>query len=344
MIAQAINLIERGLLPDRLVRLGIRKLCEQRLAEESAYDCEAQGERYHDFLQELKSSEVAIKTDKANEQHYEVPAQFYHYALGKNLKYSSAYWPDGVNNLDAAEQAMLELYAERGEFVDGQDILELGCGWGSLTMFLAAKYPNSTITGVSNSNSQREYIEQQAKERGLSNITIITQDINQFDPGRQFDRIISIEMFEHVRNYEVLFERVSQWLKDDGKVFLHVFCHRYLMYPFLEEGDDNWMGRYFFSGGQMPAADTFLNFQHYLQLDRRWLVSGQHYEKTSNAWLANMDQNHKQIMPLFETVYGKDLSKVWFQRWRIFFMACAELFGYADGNEWMVAHYRFVKR
>lgn len=344
MIAQAINLIEKGLLPDRLVRLGIRKLCEQRLTEESAYDCEAQGERYHEFLQELKSSEVAIKTDKANEQHYEVPAQFYHYALGENLKYSSAYWSDGVNNLDAAEQAMLELYAERGEFVDGQDILELGCGWGSLTLFLAAKYPNSAITGVSNSNSQREHIEQQAKERGLANITIITQDINQFDPGLQFDRIISIEMFEHIRNYEVLFERVSQWLKDDGKVFLHVFCHRYLMYPFLEEGDDNWMGRYFFSGGQMPAADTFLNFQQYLQLDRRWLVSGQHYEKTSNAWLDNMDQNHKQIMPLFETVYGKDFSKVWFQRWRIFFMACAELFGYADGNEWMVAHYRFVKR
>lgn len=344
MIAQAINLIEKGLLPDRLVRLGIRKLCEQRLAEESAFDCEAQGERYHQFLQELKLSEVAIKTDKANEQHYEVPAKFYHYALGKNLKYSSAYWPDGINNLDAAEQAMLELYAQRGEFVDGQDILELGCGWGSLTLFLAAKYPNSTITGVSNSNSQREHIEQQARERGLTNITIITQDINQFDPGRTFDRIISIEMFEHVRNYQVLFERVSQWLKDDGKVFLHVFCHRYLMYPFLEEGDDNWMGRYFFSGGQMPAADTFLNFQQHLQLDRRWLVNGQHYEKTSNAWLENMDKHQKEIMPLFEKVYGKDFAKIWFQRWRIFFMACAELFGYADGNEWMVAHYLFVKR
>lgn len=344
MIAQAINLIEKGLLPDRLVRLGIRKLCEQRLKEESAFDCEAQGERYHEFLQQLKSSEVAIKTDKANEQHYEVPAQFYHYALGKNLKYSSAFWPEDVNNLDQAEQAMLELYAERGEFVDGQDVIELGCGWGSLTLYLAAKYPNSQITGVSNSNSQREYIEQQARERGLSNITIITQDINRFDPGRQFDRIISIEMFEHVRNYEVLFERVSNWLKDDGKVFLHVFCHRYLMYPFLEEGDDNWMGRYFFSGGQMPAADTFLNFQRELQLDRRWLVNGQHYEKTSNAWLENMDRHHKQIIPLFETVYGKDIAKIWFQRWRIFFMACAELFGYAGGNEWMVAHYRFIKR
>lgn len=344
MIAQAINLIEKGLLPDRLVRLGIRKLCEQRLTEESAYDCEQQAERYHAFLQELKSSEIAIKTDKANEQHYEVPAQFYHYALGKNLKYSSAFWPEGVNNLDQAEQAMLDLYAERGEFVDGQDILELGCGWGSLTLYLAAKYPNSTITGVSNSNSQREHIQQQAKERGITNITIITKDINQFDPGRQFDRIISIEMFEHIRNYEVLFERVSQWLKDEGKVFLHVFCHRYLMYPFLEEGDDNWMGRYFFSGGQMPAADTFLNFQQKLQLDRRWLVNGQHYEKTSNAWLENMDKHQKEIMQLFETVYGKDFAKIWFQRWRIFFMACAELFGYADGNEWMVAHYRFVKK
>lgn len=344
MIGQAIKLIEKGLVPDQLIRSGIKKLCRQRLQEQYTDDCEMQSELYHDFWQELKQSQIAIETDKANEQHYELPTEFFQYALGKRLKYSSAYWAQDCHDLSAAEVAMLNCYCERGQFKDGQEILELGCGWGSLTLFLAEKYPNSHITAISNSNSQREYILRQAEQKNLQNLTIITTDINDFETDKKHDRIVSIEMFEHVRNYQELFQKLSGWLKADGKLFLHIFCHRYLMYPYQEEGEDNWMGRYFFSGGQMPAADTFLLFQNKLQIEQRWLVGGQHYEKTANAWLRNMDKHKPSIIPIFEKTYGQDFANIWFQRWRIFFMACAELFGYAKGNEWMVAHYRFSKR
>ena len=344
MIQAIIKMMEAGTLPDSVIRAGIRKLCKQRLEEEHINDIEAQSEQYQKFLGELKQSQIAIKTDKANEQHYEVPSEFYLKSLGKHLKYSGCLWQEGTPNLDQAEKEMLELYTQRGEFCDGQKILELGCGWGSLTLYLAEKYPASEITTLSNSSSQRQYIESQAESRGLSNIEVITVDINDFDTDKRFDRIVSIEMFEHVRNYQQLFDKVSSWLDSNGKLFLHVFCHRYLMYPFEEEGDDNWMGKYFFSGGQMPAADTFLNFQQELSLERRWLLSGQHYEKTANAWLDKTDNNAKEILSIFKKVYGEDNAKLWLQRWRIFFMACAELFGYRDGNEWLIGHYLFTKK
>ncbi len=342
MIKKLINWIEQGYVPDALVRKGIRKLCEQRLIEEKADDVEAADQRYYEFLQELKQSPLAIETDKANEQHYEVDAEFYHLALGKRRKYSSSYYHDN-ESLDQAEENMLALYLERGQFTDGQDILELGCGWGSITLYLAEKLPNSKITAVSNSNSQRRYIMGQCKERGYNHVEVITCDINDLKLGQQFDRVISIEMFEHVRNYYNLFKNISTWLKDDGHLFVHVFCHRYLMYPFIAEGDDNWMAKYFFSGGQMPAVDTFSHFQQHLQLERRWVNSGTHYEKTSNHWLENMDKNKSKIMPIFEKTYGVD-AKLWFQRWRIFFMSCAELFGYNGGKEWLVGHYLFRKQ
>lgn len=341
MIKTLINMIERGYLPDSMVRAGIRKLCRQRLIEEKAHDVELASQRYTEFLEELKQSPLAIDTDKANEQHYEVDADFYHHALGARRKYSSCYY-HGNESLDEAEENMLALYLERGEFVDGHDILELGCGWGSITLYMAEKLPHSKITGVSNSNSQRRYIMAKAKEKGFDNVEIITCDINELSLEQTFDRVISIEMFEHVRNYQNLFNNISGWLKDNGKLFVHVFCHRYLMYPFIAEGEDNWMAKYFFSGGQMPAADTFLNFQQHLKIEQRWINSGQHYEKTSNHWLKNMDKNKQQIMPIFERVYGSD-AKLWFQRWRIFFMSCAELFGYDEGREWLVAHYLFNK-
>ncbi|MFC3195467.1 SAM-dependent methyltransferase [Marinicella sediminis] len=342
MIKAMIQWVEKGYLPDAVVRAGIRKLVRQRLKEECADDVEKQDLKYHQFLQEIKSSALAIETDKANEQHYEVDADFYQYALGARRKYSSCFY-QGNESLDEAEENMLALYVERGEFVDGQDILELGCGWGSITLYLAEQFPGSRITGVSNSNSQRRYIMGQAKERGLDNVHILTCDINELLLNEQYDRVISIEMFEHVRNYENLFNNIADWLKDDGKMFVHVFCHRYLMYPFLAEGDDNWMGRYFFSGGQMPAADTFYHFQQRLKIERRWLNSGQHYEKTSNHWLENMDRHKANIMPVFERVYGAE-ARLWFQRWRIFFMSCAELFGYDQGQQWLVAHYLFSKQ
>lgn len=337
-----INWIERGLLPDWIVRAGIRKLVQQRLDEEYVTDVEKSDQKYRDFLKEIKTSKLAIETDKANEQHYEVDAEFYRFALGARKKYSSCYY-HGNESLDEAEKNMLELYAVRGQFADGQSILELGCGWGSITLYLAEKYPASQITAVSNSHSQRLYIMAKAQKLGLNNVNVITCDINDLQLDKKFDRIISIEMFEHVRNYQSLFENMAHWLNDGGKVFIHIFCHRFLMYPFIAEGDDNWMAKYFFSGGQMPAADTFYHFQEKLKIEKRWLNSGQHYEKTANHWLENMDNNKQKIMPVFERVYGED-AKLWFQRWRIFFMSCAELFGYEDGNQWFVAHYLFTKQ
>jgi cyclopropane-fatty-acyl-phospholipid synthase len=340
-----IDLCERGLVPDALTRLGIRRLCAQRLREEHDGDAVAAWARFRELLDGLRQSPLAIETEAANRQHYEVPARFFELSLGKRLKYSSCYYPTGRETLDQAEEAMLALYGERAELADGMRILELGCGWGSLTLWMAERFPNARLLGVSNSASQREHILGQCAKRGLNNVEILTRDVNVLDLGeRRFDRVVSVEMFEHVRNYRVLFERISGWLDPGGKLFCHVFCHRELMYPFETEGEDNWMGRYFFTGGLMPAADTFLHFQEHLRLEEQWRLSGTHYERTSNHWLENQDRHADEILRLFEDVYGKAEAKVWAQRWRMFWMACAELFGYAGGNEWLVAHYRFQKR
>lgn len=338
-----IALAEAGKVPDSLIRWGIRRLLKQRLQEEFADDVERQSQRYRDLLTELRQSPIAIETEAANQQHYEVPAAFYRFALGKHLKYSSCYWDHETNNLDEAEAKMLAMSCERAELIDGQDVLELGCGWGSLTLWMAAHYPGSRITAVSNSNSQRVYINEQARQRGLNNIEVITCDVNQLTLDRNFDRIVSVEMFEHMRNYDSLLNKVASWLRPGGKLFVHIFCHRYLAYPFETEGDDNWMGRYFFTGGMMPARDTLLHFQTQLHIESQWDVSGRHYQQTSEAWLNNMDTHKEAILQLFSETYGKKDAALWVQRWRLFFMACAELFGYRGGNEWLVAHYRFAK-
>ncbi|MDO8843417.1 cyclopropane-fatty-acyl-phospholipid synthase family protein [Methylicorpusculum sp.] len=338
-----IALAEAGKVPDSLIRWGIRRLLKQRLQEEFADDVERQSQRYRDLLTELRQSPIAIETEAANQQHYEVPAAFYRFALGKHLKYSSCYWDHETTNLDEAEAKMLAISCERAELIDGQDVLELGCGWGSLTLWMAAHYPGSRITAVSNSNSQREYINEQARQRGLNNIEVITCDVNQLTLDRNFDRIVSVEMFEHMRNYDSLLNKVASWLRPGGKLFVHIFCHRYLAYPFETEGDDNWMGRYFFTGGMMPARDTLLHFQTQLHIESQWDVSGRHYQQTSEAWLNNMDTHKEAILQLFSETYGKKDAALWVQRWRLFFMACAELFGYRGGNEWLVAHYRFAK-
>lgn len=340
---KVITLAEHKILPDKFVRFGIRQLLRQRLREENAENSELQSLRYRQLLHDLRSSPVAIQTDAANEQHYEVPTEFFQYVLGKHLKYSGSFWDERVENLDQAEAHMLDLYLQRAQLGNHQQILELGCGWGSLTLLMAKRYPQSQITAVSNSQSQREYIEQQAIERDISNITVITCDVNNLELNKQFHRIVSIEMFEHMRNYEKLLAKVANWLKPQGKVFIHIFCHRFLAYPFETKGDDNWMGRYFFTGGLMPARDTLLHFQKHLNLQCQWDISGSHYQKTAEAWLDNMDANQAAIRELFIDTYGKKHAGLWFQRWRIFFMACAELFGYKNGNEWMVSHYLFSK-
>ncbi len=338
-----IDLAEKGLAPDWLIRRGIRQLLKRRLNDEFERDPERRAARTQALMNELAGSAIAIETAAANEQHYEVPAAFYQLALGARLKYSSALYPPGVASLDQAEEAMLEASCAQAELVDGQRILELGCGWGSLTLWMASQYPESRITAVSNSASQRAFIESRALELGLHNVKVITCDVNELSLDERFDRVVSVEMFEHVRNYRELLKRIASWLNPGGKLFVHIFCHRYLAYPFETEGDDNWMGRYFFTGGLMPAADTLLHFQDDLALEDRKLHSGTHYAKTARAWLENVDRRRDQARQVMREIYA-DEADVWLQRWRMFFMACEELFAYDDGNAWLVAHYRFRRR
>lgn len=338
-----LGMAERGLLPDALLRLGIRRMCAERLREERAGGLAAQSVRQARLIELLRHSPVAIETAAANAQHYELPPAFFEHCLGPRLKYSCCYYPRGDETLAEAESAMLALYGERAELADGQRILELGCGWGSLTLWMAERYPKAHITAVSNSHGQRRHIEAQCRLRGLTNVHVLTRDVNALAIATwQFDRCVSIEMFEHMRNYQVLMQRIAKWLLPGGKLFVHIFAHRELAYPFETAGADNWMGRHFFTGGLMPAADTLLHFQQALAIEQRWLVDGTHYEKTANHWLQRQDSQRDAVMAVLRQAYG-DHAGLWFQRWRMFWMACAELFGYAHGQEWLVAHYRFVR-
>ena len=338
-----LGLAERGLIPDALLRYGIRQMCAQRLREERDGGVAAQAERFDRRIAELRHSPVAIHTEAANAQHYELPAAFFKLCLGPRLKYSGCWYPRGDESLGEAEDAMLRLYGERAELRNGQRILELGCGWGSLTLWMAEQYPDAYITAVSNSHGQRRHIEAQCRQRGLHNVRVITEDANTLAlDAAQFDRCVSVEMFEHMRNYQTLLGRIAQWLKPGGKLFVHIFAHRTLMYPFETAGEDNWMGRHFFTGGLMPAADTLLHFQQALQIEQRWLIDGTHYQKSANHWLQRQDGQRDAVMAVLKEAYGEHAA-LWFQRWRMFWMSCAELFGYADGQEWLVAHYRFVR-
>ncbi|WMJ69317.1 class I SAM-dependent methyltransferase [Stenotrophomonas sp. 24(2023)] len=335
---------ERGWVPDAALRWGIRRLCAQRLQEERAGGQQAQAEQFARRIAELAGSPLALHTDAANRQHYEVPAAFFQACLGRRLKYSSCYYRTGTETLDQAEDAMLALYGQRAGLADGQEILELGCGWGSLTLWMAERYPGARITAVSNSHSQRAYILAQCQARGLDNVQVMTCDVNQLAlPSGRFDRCVSVEMFEHMRNYDRLLGNIARWLRCDGALFVHIFAHRTLMYPFETAGEDNWMGRHFFTGGLMPAADTLLHFQQDLQLQQRWLLDGTHYQRTANHWLANQDAHRATLMPVLQQAYG-DGAPVWWHRWRMFWMACAELFGYDGGQQWLVAHYLFRPR
>lgn len=344
----AINLAEKGLVPDSLIRKGIRDLSQARLNEISANNCEMGAKIEADFIASMNKSPIALVPELANAQHYEVPAKFFQLCLGQHRKYSSCFWLPDTKNLAEAEANALQLSCDHADLKDGQQILELGCGWGSLTLWMAAEYPKSKITAVSNSNSQREYINSAAKERNLSNINVITCDMNNFDAGAlpsqpKFDRVVSVEMFEHMRNHQLLYGKVHDWLVPGGKFFMHIFVHRSTPYAFEVQGDDDWMSQFFFSGGMMPSDDLPLRFQQKLKLAQRWRWDGTHYEKTANAWLENMDKEEGPITEILAATYGAGEVTKWRNRWRIFYMACAELFGYKNGQEWWVTHYQFER-
>ena len=341
--ARAISWTESGLVPDSVIRSGIRRLLERKLGEIQADDNEVAADTTNEFVAMMNASPIALVPDIANEQHYEVPVELFETALGKYRKYSCGYWPEGISSLDESERAALELTVERAQIEDGQSILDLGCGWGSVSLFIASRFPNSSVFSVSNSASQGEYIRSQARARGLENIEVLTCDMNDFDTERRFDRVVSIEMFEHMRNYGELFRRIHDWLLPGGRFFMHIFTHRSTPYEYIDKGPSDWMTRHFFTGGIMPSADLPLRFAENLAIDERWTWNGTHYAKTCRAWLRQFDKKRAAVMPILADTYGSEDAERWFMRWRMFFMACEELFRYRGGREWYVSHYRFKR-
>ncbi|MEX1179100.1 MAG: cyclopropane-fatty-acyl-phospholipid synthase family protein [Nitriliruptor sp.] len=352
-------IVDRGVLPDPVLRAAIRRMLRRRVRDITAGSVEERNARERALLRELDEAPLAIHTDVANEQHYEVPTELFQLMLGPHLKYSSGYWPAGdvpggpprVDDLASAEEAMLRLTAEHAQLEDGQDVLELGCGWGSLTLWMAERYPASRIIAVSNSATQREHIEKVAAARELGNVRVLTCDVNALGVGAYddvvtpaaFDRVVSVEMFEHVRNHRTLTERIASWLRPGGKLFVHVFAHRSDPYPFDTDGSGDWMARHFFTGGLMPSDDLLLHSVRDLAIEDHWVLSGRHYARTLRAWLDRLDASRDRAVQLLSDTYGPAAGAAWFHRWRVFDIACEELFAYRGGDEWHVSHYLFSR-
>ncbi len=336
----AIRQAENGRIPDPVIRAGMRRVIASRLrAERNADSAERR-----QFWQEAWRGPIAIDTASANEQHYEVPPEFFDVVLGPWRKYSAGLWPDSAVDLAAAEEEALLAYEERAGLTDGQSILDLGCGWGSFSLWAANRYPQSEVLAVSNSALQGEFIRDRADEMDLHNLTVATADINEFLPGRKFDRIVSIEMLEHVRNHRAVFERIRDWVEDDGAVFIHVFAHRELAYPYEADGPASWMAETFFTGGVMPSPSLLpAAAEPYFDLSQTWWIDGTHYSKTLESWLDRQDVHAEDVRHAIEPVYGADTER-WVQRWRMFFMACSEMFSYRDGSEWGVVHHVFTPK
>ncbi|XUY26124.1 SAM-dependent methyltransferase [Agrobacterium sp. rho-8.1] len=334
MLAFAINAAERAPLSDSLTLAGIDFLCARtkRKLEKSPQEEE------QTFTQRMTDFPVATNTDDANRQHYEVPAEFFSLVLGQQRKYSCCYYPSANTTLDDAETAALAETVKHANLTDGMDILELGCGWGSLSLYMARQFPNARITSVSNSASQRAYILGEAERHGIRNLTVITADMNDFAPSGSYDRIVSVEMFEHMSNWRTLFERTRSWLREDGKLFIHVFTHKSRSYRFCPSDPTDWIAQHFFTGGIMPAHDLPHRFDDTYEVEAEWRWSGEHYRRTAMDWLANFDREAERITPILKQVYGAD-AVLWRRRWRLFFLATAGLFGHAKGDVWGVGHY-----
>ena len=337
LLSIALEAAERGEVPDPVIQWGIRLLCQERLREQSRRPSA------EPLAWLARDTAVAPLPEAANQQHYEVPPPFFENVLGPAMKYSCCHWSNGVMDLAEAELSALRITCQRADLEDGQDVLELGCGWGSLALWMSEHYPQSRVTAVSNSASQREFILRRAWHRGVTNLEVLTADMNVFDPAGAFDRIVSVEMFEHMRNHGELMRRIASWLRPRGKLFVHLFCHKAYSYSFETEGASNWLGRYFFTGGLMPSEQLLPSYQDHLELQNQWRWNGLHYQRTALAWLQNLDQGRDQVLPILREVYGERDAERWFGRWRLFFLACAGLWGYRNGSEWCVAHYLFDK-
>lgn len=338
------TLLEKEIVPDFIIRRQIRSLLRARLKEQHQPNDKSLHEQITSLVKELSESPIAVNTADANEQHYEVPTEFYTHVLGPHMKYSCGWWENGEQTLAQSEYDMLEITCMRAGIEEGQQVLELGCGWGSLSLFMAENYPTSLFTVVSNSKTQKKYIDEKAAERGVNNLRVITADINAFEIDQKFDRVVSVEMFEHMRNYKLLMKRISGWLKDNGKLFVHIFTHHRYAYKFEVRDNSDWMSKYFFTGGIMPSNDLLFHFDEDLTKENQWLINGVNYKLTAEEWLRNTDANKQKIIPIMKKTYGEDQGMLWFAYWRIFFLACAELWGYNHGKEWMVAHYLFNKK
>ena len=339
-----IRLAEAGLVPDPLLRAGIRRLLRRRLRELAKATPEEELRAKLAFLDESRRAPIALVPGVANEQHYEVPPAFFESVLGPRMKYSCALFDEGVRELGAAEERMLAATCARAGIEDGMRVLDLGCGWGSLSLFVAERFPRCRVLAVSNSKPQREFVLGRAARAGLDNVEVRTADVNAFEPDARFDRVVSVEMFEHVRNHERLLARIARWLEPGGRLFVHHFAHREHAYPYEAVSDDDWMARHFFSGGIMPSDDLLRHHPRDLVVEAQWRVAGTHYQRTSEAWLARLDERRERVLPVLAQAYGRDAAPLWLARWRLFFLACAELFGFRGGREWWVSHVRLAPR